>query len=111
MKRFLYGVIALGVLASAMTAIAQTPKHHASKVVAPVAATSANASCTASDPSKCTGSCGGAGWAAEAADARVSEHAQVTTGAAMCSGVNPAGCPASCRQSATSALATRVVSR
>jgi hypothetical protein len=80
MKRILYGAVLVGVLASAVTALGQTPKHHAEKAAdvaaSPVSSGSqlkmSAATCSGTNPANCPASCRSS--AAGASAGRVASH-------------------------------------
>jgi hypothetical protein len=102
MKRTLFGVITLGLLAMAIAATAQPAKHHAKR-----ARTLAASAAICSDPSHCPiGGC-----STISAMTAMATSGQIKANAGVCSGTDPSKCPASCRKAAASAAAEQTASR
>ena len=106
MKRTLFGIITLGLLAMAIVAQAQPSKHHAAKSTKTLAASANGSIC--SDPSHCPQGCT---RSAATRAATVAVNSGLKTAAAACNGMDPAKCPAGCRKAATGATAERLASR
>ena len=106
MKRTLFGVITLGLLAMAIVANGQPAKRHTAKP----ARTLAVSSSICSDPSKCPAGCSRSG-VTSAANVAASSAPKLELSAGACNGMDPAKCPASCRKAAAGATAERLASR
>jgi len=106
MKRTLIGVFTLGLLAMAIVANGQTPKHHATKSTKTIAVSAASSIC--SDPSHCPQGCT---RKAAMSAANVAASTGLKAAAGICNGMDPSKCPVGCRKAAAGATAERLASR
>ena len=107
MKRTLFGILTLGLLALAIAANGQPSKHHAAKSARTIVAAGAQ---TCTDPSKCPYGCRPKA-AASAASAGTFTGPPIQAAAEICNGMDPSKCPAGCRKAAAGATAERIASR